>query len=223
VYVDIAAEEQSMPRHVSKVVALALAIAAWATPSTARGEPILINIGSGFADFTFGVGGTVNIAGDRGFSLVGTLDDGGARSGCCFVPGLSYSFSGLWSGLDLAATAMVDGAAYTAAGMMAGTFSAGPLPIPAPAAGNTTAQAPFVVTAQFALNQPNMSDPLLVTLAGSGTGSVFLSATPGGLWNADSARLDFGSTGAPIPEPTSLLLLGLGLAGVYRAARSRHL
>jgi hypothetical protein len=210
-----------MPRHVSKVVVAVLALAMWATPATARGEPILINIGSGFADFTFGVGGTVNIAGDRGFSLVGTLDDGGARTGCCFVPGQSYSFTGLWSGLDVAGTGMVDGTAYTTSATMVGTLNAGPLDVPAPAAGTTTAQAPFVVTAQFALNRP-MSDPLVVTLAGSGTGSLFLSATPDGMWNADSAHLDFGSTAAPIPEPTSLLLLGIGLAGAYRAARSRQ-
>ena len=116
---------------------------------------------------------------------------------------------------------MVDGATYAAASTMQGTFSAGPLTVPAPAAGTATAQAPFVVTAQFALNRA-MSDPLLVTFAGSGTGSLFLSATPDGLWNADAASLDFGSTDAPVPEPASLLLLGIGLAGAYRAARSHH-
>ena len=210
-----------MPRHVSKVVAAAIAVAVWVVPGTARGEPILINIGSGFADFTFGVGGTINIAGDRGFSLVGTLNDGGAGNGCCFFPGSSNSFSGLWSGLDFAGTAMVDGATYAAATTMQGTFSAGPLNVPTPAAGTATAQAPFVVTAQFALDRA-MADPLLVTFAGSGTGRLFLSGTPDGLWNADAASLDFGSSDAPVPEPASLLLLGIGLAGAYRAARSHH-
>ena len=211
-----------MPIHVWRVFAAILAIAMWVTPSTVRGEPILINVGSGFADFTFGVGGTINIAGDHGFSLVGTLDNPSGRSGCCFTPGQSLSFSGLWSGLDVAGTAMIDGTTYTtAATPMVGTLSAGPLNIPALTSGTATAEAPFVVTAQFALARP-MSDPLQVTLAGSGTGSLFLSATPGGLWNADSARLDFGSTGAPIPEPTSMLLLGIGLAGAYRAARAAH-
>ena len=202
---DIDAKEQSMPRHVSKVVVLAMVIAVWAVPATARGEPILINIGSGFADFTFGVGGTINIAGDHGFSLVGTLDDGGARSGCCFVPGQSYSFSGLWSDLDIAGSGMVDGTAFTTAATMVGTLSAGPLVVPPLGAGTATATAPFVITAQFGLN-PSTGTPFLVTLAGSGTGTLFLSSTPDSTWNADSARVNFGSTAAPVPEPTSMLL-----------------
>jgi len=50
-----------MRRHVSAVVAVAFVLALCAVPSTARGEPILINIASGFADFTFGTGGTVSV------------------------------------------------------------------------------------------------------------------------------------------------------------------
>jgi hypothetical protein len=94
--------------------------------------------------------------------------------------------------------------------------------MPTPAVGNATARAPFVATGLFALDPPGMGDPLLLTLAGSGTGSVFLTATPDSLWTADAARLDFGTTGAPIPEPATLLLMGIGLAGAYRATRSHQ-
>jgi hypothetical protein len=61
-------------------------------------------------------------------------------------------------------------------------------------------------------------EPQRFTLTGHGTARLPLTWSGEGFWNVGLPRFDFASP-APTPEPTSLLLLAAGIAGVGAVRR----
>lgn len=208
--------------------------AAHAAP--ASGDPISVT--SGHLTVT-GTSGVFELFGERGLTISGRTS---ALSGvftprdqCSFPecpPGTAVSLRAHWSGFDIRSGVLsFEGRTYpvTDSGAFVALEFGGSFLTP-PFAMSAVVTAPFQLIpatpssggSGFSLPFP---DHLLRSLAGSGTATITLSPYPvaefPNRWSVDSVRYEFAAA-EPVPEPASLLLVGVGIAGVARRVRRRR-
>jgi PEP-CTERM motif len=216
-----------MRRPSSCVVALAALVLLWATPG--RADPNTITITSGHADFEPNLGNgkfpPMVLQGTDGFSLIAGLGIGNTGPGCCFAPGETLTFHGSWTGGDVSGIATHAGDQFTDVGAGSSVNQATVEWVSdsfvAPALGplTTTVIAPVTFSGNFQGRPGNGSfqggpPTLFATLTGRGIGQLTLTALSDNrgsfVWEPGLVHIDMM---APTPEPTSLVLLGLGVAG----------
>ena len=211
------------------LVVLTLTLAA-AVP--AQAETILLTSG---AFNWMGASGpaSVTMSGSN-FSFVGIASSttGGVFSPWlqCLVPectaGTTVDLFTRFVGADLTGTATYNGVTYSPVGSVVATASldarwSGSLQIPLSFTGGVLT-APFTFAGEFHYNDTPTTGGILDLLGG---GTATLSFAPSvpfpGAFNLTSVRYEFDSA-APVPEPTSMLLIGSGLAGLAALRRRRE-
>jgi hypothetical protein len=184
-----------------------------------------------------GTVGSMDLTGERGFSLSARVS---ALSGvfdpwsdCVMTPectpGTVVSLHAFWSGFDIRSGLLTfegesyqvtqDGGASVALDFD-GSFMAPPFGSAA------TVTAPFRLELPSRFNSgslfflPYPNNPSRTFLTGVGTATVALSpwgADFPGAWTVDSVRYEF----SPVAEPGTILMAGLGIAGIARRIRRR--
>ena len=205
--------------------AIALVLAALATALPARAETIVIN--SGFLEWIRPAGvTTIQLAGDgftfSGIGRIGIFEPLDACGVPECVPGASVDLHAYWIGLDLPGTATYRGTTYTSVGSANSTAGlgarwTGSLLIPADFDGGQLT-APFQFAGDFFY--PGPASP--VNLVGAGQTTLNFTPFPNfpGAFRLDAIRYEFDA--APVPEPTSMLLISTGLAGLAAWRRRRQ-
>jgi len=210
-------------------------IAGWSNPLRAEPIEVTIPITSGSGGFTpdGGLGTSpLQLYGTDGFSFVGTPYFGVTAPSCCLAPGATTSFRGFWSSLDIPGTVTYNGQTFPNVGSPDSNntlridFTSSPFVLPSPTGPQTMITAPFTLAGTFmgAPTTGNALPTLNATLVGSGTGTILftlLTGFPIPLWQPREVSLQIGATDA-VPEPSSILLVCLSLAGVYGATRRRR-
>jgi hypothetical protein len=175
--------------------------------------------------------GSISIAGTQGFSLDATVVPSEGRvdvfhlecNPSC-LPGSTISLGAFQGGPSFNGTATLAGNSYELSGGINDPATValeffGTTTLPA-LQNSIQVTAPFTAMGWFSLpsgDQALMSGAGVVSLRLSQSGSPDL--PPG--WVVDQIRYDFGDP-APVPEPATLTLLGIGLAGVALGARIRR-
>ena len=211
-------------------------LAATATPALA--DPIRVTGGHLTVTRLTGV---FELSGERDFSFSGEVH---ALFGvfkpveCTLSPGClanaDVSLRAHWSGFDIRKGVIsFDGRTYQVnenGGASAGLTLDGPFVTPAfgpptivTAPFQLIAAAPGVMGSWFRFPYP---DSEFQALAGSGTATITLSphsplAEFPNRWSVDSVRYDF-TAADPVPEPATMLLVGVGIAGVARKVRNNR-
>jgi hypothetical protein len=203
----------------------------------ASGDPISVT--SGHLTVA-GTSGVFELFGDSGLAISGRTS---AFSGvfapwsqCTSFPecppGTTVSLRAHWSGFDIRSGVLsFEGRTYpvTDGGAFVGLELNGSFVTP-PFAESAVVTAPFqlipwtVSTGGSGFSLP-FPDSALRPLSGSGTATITLSpwtvAEFPNRWSVDSVRYEFAAA-EPVPEPATMLLVGIGLAGVARKYRSRR-
>jgi hypothetical protein len=204
-------------------------LAALAGPSLAAADPIQIT--SGFvhagavdprAQFAFE---------GEGFSLAGFAEAFSSTLSLACVPcapGTTLDLGGAFHGPDAAGSGVVDGVAYSEIFLngMTGTFSSPSFQISGDQALTMTRNFTFTGTISGYLLNPSvhgLTEPAFTkTLTGQGIvrGEFLFNADETPLFFARGLQYEFRDT-APVPEPSTLLLVGTGAAAaVLRRRRS---
>jgi hypothetical protein len=223
-------------RHVPLCVVASLTfVLFWAT--TAQADEITIQITSGFSspDATIGTG-AFELLGRGGFTFIGGFGFSHISPPCCIEPGEVHRIQQSAETSDVGGTVMYAGDTYTDIGSVVSvnqaslSFVSDSFVAPPPGASTTTIIEPFTLSGWFHGRPGDGNDftggpaTLRATLTGRGIARVSLTWQPdlgsasGGFWESDLPRFDFTSA-APTPEPTSLVLLGLGAAGAWSVRR----
>ena len=211
-------------------------VSAAATPALA--DPIRVTSGDLTVTLRPGTSGGFGLSGGGGLSLTGHVS---VFTGifmpyqqCNSVPecseGTEVSLRAFWSGGDVSGAISFDGRTFplnefdgaSVALEFSGSFVAPPW---SPSTAVLTAPfqlvpvAPGTLGSSFSFPYP---EPDFQVLAGSGIATITLSpygtAFPN-RWSVDSVRYEFAAAD-PVPEPATLLLVGVGIAGVARRYRN---
>jgi len=236
--------EVDMRRHVSCLLALAVALIVWCTSAPAHADSMVIIITSGSFSFnpnSDSGAAPLRLFGTNGFSLIAGALLGVARPACCLSPGAESRFFGTWCCSDLPGIATFGGETFTnlggpnSANQVTVVFESAPF-TPPPIAASATIIAPFTLTGTFrgAPGDGNLAQPTVnAQLIGSGIGTLSLTgfstpSFPQGLWNPGIVSLALSTpTITAIPEPSTMVFTGtalllLGYWGRKRLFRGRQ-
>lgn len=227
-----------MATHATSTLLVAYsALMICASGAPLHAEPITVTVTSGGVSFRPSTGTVeqrVELYGADGFSLIAAPGAGVTGPQCCLDPGAMTFYRGAWSSSDLFGTVTYNGDVFDIGSVnsvnnASVAFVSTPFTLPAhDDLSSTTITAPFTLTGSF-VGTPGAGLPpgpptVSLTLVGSGTGTVlftWLNSGPVSRWEPRLVSLQVGANEA-VPEPSSILLVCLSLAGAYGATRFRR-